>query len=185
MYKTPAPSPTRHLDPSSRSATPFGAAGCPRVCWRQGCQTNGVHQVELPKGGNRGDFFCSESGAPFSHPMDIYFKRHPWIFILKVLIKDCANYTYTSWWLNQPIWKMIYSQFENLPQMFGVNMKKKLSCHHPVMVQKSGKLHQLRVVGSWNPILLLGRGSLWNLQKTANLLGCFPSKPNLRKYDCS
>ena len=79
MYKTPAPPPTRRLDPSSRSATPCGAAGCPRVCWRPGRQTHSVHQVELPVWEEiKAIFFCSEGGAPFSHPMDIYFKRYPW-----------------------------------------------------------------------------------------------------------
>ena len=75
MYKTPAPPPTRRLDPSSRSATPCGAAGCPRVCWRPGRQTHSVHQVELPVWEEIKAIFSAVKVGPLS-PIQ-------WIYILK------------------------------------------------------------------------------------------------------
>ena len=47
--------------------------------------------------------------------------------------------------LIQPIWKILYSQFENLPQIFGVNMNKNWVATTQSVDgnQKSGKHHQL------------------------------------------
>ena len=36
----------------------------------------------------------------------------------------------SSWWLNQPIWKICSSKWVHLPQIFGVKNKNCLSCHH-------------------------------------------------------
>ena len=38
----------------------------------------------------------------------------------------------TSWWLNQPLWKICSSTWVHLPQIFGgEKFQKCLSCHHP------------------------------------------------------
>ena len=37
---------------------------------------------------------------------------------------------FTSWWLNQPLWKIWSSNWVHLPPRFGVKIKKYLSCHH-------------------------------------------------------
>ena len=38
----------------------------------------------------------------------------------------------TSWWLNQPLWKICSSKWVHLPDFRGEQSKKYLSCHHPV-----------------------------------------------------
>ena len=38
----------------------------------------------------------------------------------------------TSWWLNQPIWKICASQIGSFPQFSGSTFQKYLSCHHLV-----------------------------------------------------
>ncbi len=42
---------------------------------------------------------------------------------------------HTSWWLNQPLWKILYSQIGSFPHKSGWKCQKYLSCHHLAKVE--------------------------------------------------
>ena len=47
--------------------------------------------------------------------------------------------TLSSWWLNQPIWKICSSKWVHLPQFSGWKFPKSLSCHHLVLIAAASK----------------------------------------------
>ena len=57
-------------------------------------------------------------------------KRKKLFHVSHVHVSGWRKYGSTSWWLNQPIWKICSSNWKSSP-IFGVNISKKyLSCHH-------------------------------------------------------
>ena len=74
-------------------------------------ETCGVFSGEIPN-------FCK--GKTWKKNLHTSFIHH-WITMVDV---------YTSWWLNQPIWKILVKL--NYSPSFGMKIKKSLSCHHPV-----------------------------------------------------
>ena len=61
-------------------------------------------------------FFRVYHTKPLTHPPEFSPKKH-------------TNPTSTSWWLNQPIWKIWVKIGSSFP-IFGVKIPKYLSCHH-------------------------------------------------------
>ena len=67
------------------------------------------------------------------------------------------NASFSSWWLNQPLWNILYSQLGLFPQI-GVKIKNYLSCPHLPVVLEYTPRNCLNIL---NLFQVMGGGWVW------------------------